>query len=44
MDNRPYVVDDADTPFTVALLAMVLVWSLVGCSAIFHVAALTYWP
>jgi hypothetical protein len=24
MDNRPQVVDEADTPWTVALLAMVL--------------------
>jgi hypothetical protein len=44
MDNRPQVIDEADTPWTVALLAMVLAWSVVGCSAIFQVALLTRWP
>ena len=44
MDKRPYLTDDTDTPFTVALLAMVLVWGLVGCSAIFRIAAFTHWP
>jgi hypothetical protein len=44
MDNRPQVIDEADTPWTVALLAMVLAWSVVGYSAIFQVALLTRWP
>jgi hypothetical protein len=44
MDNRPYVVDEADTPLTVALFAMVFVWSVVGSSAVFQVALLTRWP
>jgi hypothetical protein len=44
MDNRQQVVDEADMPWTVALLAMVLAWSVVGCTEIFQVALLTRSP
>ena len=44
MDKTTYFTTDPDTPFTMALLIMVLVWGLVGSSAIFHIAALTHWP
>jgi hypothetical protein len=44
MDDRLHLVaDDADTPSMLALMAFVLIWGVVVCSAIVQVTSLARW-
>jgi hypothetical protein len=44
MDDQPHsAVDDVDPPSMLALMAFVLIWGVVACSAIVQVTSLGRW-
>ena len=42
-DQRHLAVDEVDTPSMLALMAFVLMWGIVACSAIVQVTSLGQW-